>query len=46
MSTKTVLEVDFELIDHCGVTVILLTYIRNSVSSIECKSGTYKSQSQ
>jgi len=41
MNTKRFLELDFELIDHSGVTVIRLAYIRGSEYCLECKSGIY-----
>jgi len=44
MNTKRFLELDFELIDHSGVTVIHLTYIRGSEYCPECKSGIYSFQ--
>jgi hypothetical protein len=39
MNTKRFLELDFELIDHCGVTAIPLAYIRDCEYSTEWKSG-------
>jgi len=44
MNTKRFLELDFELIDHSGITVIHLAYIRGSEYYLECKSGIYSFQ--